>query len=245
MNRIFWRRFLLILVIFVAVQGGTYLLLRVLGIEGRDYSPVLINTVFLAVCVGLIRLLSLSAEDIGLKLLKDRLPWHIAICLVIFASYMAFYLFAVRISSLRPISSKTAWGMLNYLVVAFAEEIYFRGICYSVVQKRYSGRAALLVSTLLFGLVHVRQGLGMIPKFFTGWLWGTVRYSSGMIYLLIIPIHFAYNVVWLLYEGNWENPPLWAQFFPLYELLLGIVIMGVHAWIARRTQVATQRVAKG
>ena len=75
----------------------------------------------------------------------------------------------------------------------------------------------------------------MIPKFFTGWLWGTVRYSSGMIFLLIIPVHFAYNVVWLLFEGNWENPPMWAQFFPLFELLLGIVIM---TWAARREKIA-------
>ena len=37
------------------------------------------------------------------------------------------------------------------------------------------------------------QGLGMLPKLFTGWLWGSVRYATGMIYLLIFPVHFAYN----------------------------------------------------
>ncbi len=238
MNRTFWLRLLLILTIFVVAQGGTALILSLTGIAGQDYSNALVNTVFLIACVGLVRILNLSAEDIGLKVLKDRLLWHVVICLAIFLFYMMFYVFAMRISSLRSISSKTIWGLLNYLVVVFAEEIYFRGICYSVVQNRYSGRMATLISALLFGLAHVRQGIGMIPKFFTGWLWGTVRYSSGMIFLLIIPIHFAYNAVWLLFEGNWENPPLWAQFFPLFELLLGIVIMGAYTWTTRREKIA-------
>jgi len=240
MGHTFRFRLLLILIVFVVAQGGTLLILSLMGIAEQDYSNVLINTVFLVACVGLIRALNLSAEDIGLKVLKERLPWHVALCLAVFVLYMAFYVFAIRISSLRPISARTIWGLLNYLIVVFAEEIFFRGICYSVVEKRYSGRIAVLISALLFGLSHVRQGFGMIPKFFSGWLWGTVRYSSGMIFLLIIPVHFAYNVVWLLFEGNWENPPLWGQFFPLLELLLGIVIMVVYDRVERSREVAIE-----
>jgi hypothetical protein len=81
------------------------------------------------------------------------------------------------------------------------------------------------VSSLLFGLVHIRQGWAALARLFTGWLWGCVRYSTDMIFLLIVPIHLAYNVVWLLFAGNWDNPPLWAQFFPLVELLLGLAIL--------------------
>lgn len=238
MNRSFWFRFLLVLVVYVASQGGTYLVLSLIGIEEQEYGNVIINITLLIACVGLVRTLNLSAEDIGLKVIQDRLLWHVTICLAIFVCYMAYYVFVVRISSLRPITSKTIWGILNYLVVVFGEEIFFRGICYSVVQKRYSGRVAVFISALLFGLVHFRQGPGMISKFLTGWLWGTVRYSSGMIFLLIIPVHFAYNAVWLLFEGNWERLPMWGQFFPLFELLLGIAIMGTYAWASRRQEAA-------
>ena len=233
-NRTFWLRLLLALAVLIVAQGGTYLILSLTGLAGQDYSSFLINTVFLIACVGLVRALHLSAQDIGLKVIRERLLWHVVTCLAIFVFYLAFYVFVVRISGLRPVSSKTLWGLLSYLMVVFAEEIYFRGICYHIAQNRYSGRMAVLISALLFGLAHARQGLGMIPRFFTGWLWGTVRYSSGMIFLLIIPVHFAYNVVWLLFEGNWENPPLLAQFFPLFELLLGMVIMGAYTWAARR-----------
>jgi len=32
----------------------------------------------------------------------------------------------------------------------------------------------------------------MLPKFFTGWLWGSARYATGMITLLL-PVHFIFN----------------------------------------------------
>ena len=57
------------------------------------------------------------------------------------------------------------WGLLNYLVVALAEEIYFRDLFYRVIEGRTSGRVAVLVPGLLFGLVHFRQGLGMLPRY--------------------------------------------------------------------------------
>jgi membrane protease YdiL (CAAX protease family) len=234
MVRQFWLSCLFALVIPFAGVGIGALILEWREIAHEDYSNVLINLTFLAACVGLVRLLRLSAADIGLKVIKRHLAWHVGVCLLLFFVYVLYYLFVVQISGLRVVSAKTWWGLLNYSVVAVTEEVYFRGICYAVIQKQYSDRMALFAVTLLFGFVHVRQGLGMIPRFFTGWLWGTVRYTSGMIFLLIFPVHFAYNVVWMLFEGNWNNPPVWAYGFPLVELALGLVIVGMNA---RRTRV--------
>jgi len=86
---------------------------------------------------------------------------------------------------------------------------------------------ALIVSSIIFGFFHASQGLkGIVSKTFTGWLWGSVRYSTGMIFLLIFPIHFIYNVIWLLFEGNWNNLPVWAIYaLPAVELLIGLVIV--------------------
>jgi hypothetical protein len=50
-----------------------------------------------------------------------------------------------------------------------------------------------------------------------------------MIYLLIIPVHFAFNVTWLLFEGNWDTPPGWAVFaVSAGELLLTILILVIN-----------------
>jgi membrane protease YdiL (CAAX protease family) len=142
---------------------------------------------------------------------------------------MLFYIFVIRISVLRPYSAEVAWGLLTYLIVVLAEEFYFRGILYGFIEKRFSARKALIVTSIVFGLFHARQGLtGILSRTFTGWLWGTVRYSSGMIFLLIFPIHFAFNSMWLLFEGNWNNPPAWAVYaLPAVEFLLGLVIVTI------------------
>jgi membrane protease YdiL (CAAX protease family) len=225
MNRRFWIRIFLLLVAFGASQAGAHLVRGYLGTAGRVHANLVINTVFLLTCFGCIRLFCLSLEDVGLRILRRHRAKHAGLCLAIFLTYCLYYLFVVRITGLRPYSSATVWGLLNYLVVAVAEEIYFRGLCYHLVEERTSGRAAILISGFLFGLVHFRQGLGMLPKFFTGWLWGSVRYATGMIHLLIFPVHFAYNAVWLLFKGNWDSPTTWALLLPLAELVGAVLIV--------------------
>jgi len=220
MKKSFLKSLLLLIAILVLSQGGVYLILKYLGIVDRVYANPIINSLFLFATIGCIRLFRSSAEDLGLKIIQPRLKLHIGLSLAIFTMYWLYYLFVVRISSLRPFTTATIWGLLNYLLVAFIEEIYFRGLLYRIFEQQYSGRVAILMSGLLFGLSHFRQGLGMLPKFFTGWLWGSVRYATGMITLLIFPIHFTYNAVQLLFDGNWSNQPIWAYLFlSLVELL--------------------------
>jgi membrane protease YdiL (CAAX protease family) len=232
MSHHFLKRLTLLAAAWVASYGGAYLVLKSLGIAEQTFSKVIINTVFLLTCVGCIRLFGLSTEDVGLKIIWQRLALHVGLCLAMFTMYWLYYLFVVRISGLRQLTSATVWGLLNYLVVAFAEEIYFRGLCYHIVEQRYSGRAAVLIG-LLFGLTHFRQGLGMLPKFFTGWLWGSIRYATGMIYLLIFPVHFAYNSAWLLFEGNWDNPSAFILLFPLVEILVALLIVACSKYARR------------
>lgn len=220
----FWKQLLLPIAAWVASFVVTFQVLNYLGFTDQPYSNLIINTVSLLTCIGCIGILGLSAQDLGLKVIRQKLTLHVGLCLVIFSMYWLYYLLAIRISDFRPFTSATFWGVLNYLVVAFAEELFFRGIFFHVVEKRTSGRAAVLITGLLFGLVHFRQGLGMLPKFFTGWLFGSIRYATGMIFLLIFPLHFTYNAVWLLFQGNWENPPSWAYLLPLVELLVAVLI---------------------
>jgi membrane protease YdiL (CAAX protease family) len=225
LDELFWRRIIFLAAVWAASYGGTYLVLRYLGIAEQAYSSLIINTVFLVTCIGCIRVIGLSAQDLGLKIIRQKLASHVRLCLAIFTLYSLYYLFVVRISGLRPLTSATVWRFFNYLVVTLAEEIYFRGIIYHLVEERTSGRVAILISGLLFGFVHFRQGLGMLPKFFTGWLWGSVRCATGMILMLIFPVHLTYNAVWLLFQGNWDNLPTWAYLFPLVELLFAILIV--------------------
>lgn len=215
---------ILIPILGMAMGAGAMFLL---GWNQTDYGNLIINIFFLMGVVVFIALFRFSVEDLGLKMIENQLQIHVLLSLAIFTLYMLFYIFIIRISALKPFSSSTLWGLVTYLVVVIAEEVYFRGALYSFFEKRFSARTALIVSSILFGFFHAQQGLrGMISKMFTGWLWGSVRYSTGMIFLLMIPVHFAYNSIWLLFEGNWSSPPVWAIYvLPALEFVLGLAVI--------------------
>ena len=182
-----------------------------MGLNGTDAGNFIANLVLLLVVFMVIPIYGFSFDELGLILHKSKLRFHIASSLAIFTGYLLFYLFVIQISGMKPVNSSMIWGLMTYLVVVVAEELYFRGEVYGFIEKRSSAKWALVVSSVLFGIFHVRQGLlGIITKTITGVLWGSVRYTTSMIYLLIIPVHFAFNATWLLFEGNWNTPPEWA-----------------------------------
>ena len=220
---------ILLIIPVIGLAGGVGLSIA-LGINDQAAGNLVANVGFLIGVGALIPIFKFSADELGLKFTPSKIGFHIGAALIIFTGYMLFYIFVVRISSLKPIDSGMVLGLITYLVVVFAEEIYFRGQVYSFVEKRFSAKTALVVSALLFGLFHARQGLpGMATKTITGALWGSVRYTTGMIYLLIIPVHFAFNATWLLFEGNWETLPGWAALAASAgELILTILILSIN-----------------
>jgi len=223
-----------LIILFVPIIGlavGVGLSVAI-GLNGQPAGNLITNAVFLIAVLSLIPIFKFSPQEMGLKLNPSKLGFHMISTLGIFISYMLFYIFVIRISSLKTIDTTMVVSLLTYLVVVVAEELYFRGQVYSFIEKRFSASTALIVSSLLFGIFHARQGLsGIITKSITGGLWGSVRHTTGMIYLLIFPIHFAFNATWLLFEGNWNNPPGWGVYaFSAGELLLTGLIVFVNRY---------------
>ncbi len=216
----------LILIPILGMAAGV-VAASLLNLNPETTGNLLINLAFFIAVLSLLPISKLDRAGLGLQVRRETLKLHLLLGLIIFVLYILFYLFVIRISALRPWTSGIAWGLLINLLVVLAEELYFRGLLFGFLEKRYSSRMALLASSLLFGLFHARQGVsGMVSRFFVGWLWGSVRYASGMIFLLIFPIHYAYNVVWLLFVGNWDNPPQWSLYaLPAAEFLLGLVFV--------------------
>jgi len=218
---------LLILVPILGLVAGVAAV-ALLGLGGTNLGVFVANVGFLAAITVAVVRLGFSRGDLGLRIVPGRLAWHAVASSVVLGLYVLLYLLAIRISGLKPFSPEIAWGLVAYGLVAVGEELYFRGALYGFLERRFSARAALVGTSLLFGLFHVTQGGAAIARIFTGWLWGSVRYSSGMIFLLI-PVHFVYNTTALLFEGGWSDPPAWAILgLPLAELLLGLVFVMVR-----------------
>lgn len=218
---------LILLVPIVGLALGV-VLTSALGVASV-YSNLVINGCFLTAVALLITIFKPSRAELGLQVIPAQMRRHVVLALLVLGLYLLFYLFVIRISGLKVWDTAVLWSLLTNLIVVITEEVYFRGLLYGFVQKRWSARAALIASSILFGLFHAQQGLrGILTKLFTGWLWGSVRYASGMIFLLIFPVHYAFNTVWLLFAGNWDNPPTWAVYaLPAAEFLLGLLFVAM------------------
>jgi membrane protease YdiL (CAAX protease family) len=221
--------YLTILLVPIAGMAVGVGLSVMLGRSGQPTGNLIVNTGFFLSVLSLIPILKFSWQELGLKLNTAKINFHITSTLAIFIGYMLFYIFVIRISNLKPLDTTMIVSLLTYLIVVVAEEVYFRGQLYSYIEKRFSASTALIVSALLFGLFHARQGMsGIILKSIAGLLWGSVRYSTGMIYLLIFPVHFAFNATWLLFEGNWNTPPVWVYIVSIGEIILTFLILFIH-----------------
>lgn len=66
------------------------------------------------------------------------------------------------------------------------------------------------------------------------WIFGAAFAVLGTIQIvmfLIISIYVARNSVWLLFEGNWNNPAAWAIYaLPAIEFVFGLLIVLLSKW---------------
>jgi hypothetical protein len=66
-----------------------------LRLNGTDVGNFIANLVFLLVVLSIIPLYRFSVDELGLKLHKSKLRFHIASSLAIFTGYLLFYLFVI------------------------------------------------------------------------------------------------------------------------------------------------------
>jgi len=85
---------------------------------------------------------------------------------------------------------RSIWLFLVFaVVVPFVEEIYFRGIFLHLLEKKFSAKIAILLSSLLFGLLH----FDLISKVFDGIMLCILRKKHGL--ALSIFLHAFFNAL--------------------------------------------------
>lgn len=93
------------------------------------------------------------------------------------------------------------WGFIFYFLVAATEEIIFRGYVLANLTDRYSSRSALIVSSILFGVVHLGNDhltiVGLVTISLSGLLMGMVTLKTKTI-STAIGLHWSWNFV----QGN-------------------------------------------
>lgn len=112
------------------------------------------------------------------------------------------------------------FSILQSIIAApILEELIFRGIILDGLLKKYSPIKSILISSLLFGLVHLDPWqfvVGFIMGLFTGWI-----YYETRILTLSILIHFVYNLSSVL-----------LKYFLNYDSMKDSILLGMYGGLA-------------
>jgi membrane protease YdiL (CAAX protease family) len=118
------------------------------------------------------------------------------------------------------------------IIPAFAEELFFRGLVLGGLINNYSKRKAIIISALLFGIIHLNPWQfysGLIIGLISAWI--CIETKS---ILLCIYIHFFNNVLYTItvryrelipikgFNSNFASP---VEFQPIWFTLSGLVIL--------------------
>ncbi|MFP4662208.1 MAG: CPBP family intramembrane glutamic endopeptidase [Halanaerobiales bacterium] len=94
-------------------------------------------------------------------------------------------------------------GIILFLAVAVGEEFLARGYIQGIVKKYYGAKSAIIVSSLIFSLLHIfnqnalQNPIPIISLFLAGILFGVSREITGDLWVPI-GLHFSWN----LFQGH-------------------------------------------
>jgi uncharacterized protein len=135
------------------------------------------------------------------------------------------------------------------ILPAFTEELFFRGLVLDGLKNNYSKRKAIIISSLLFGIVHLNPW-----QFYSGFAFGLfaawICIETNSI-LLCIFIHFLNNTLYTItvryrefipitgFNSNFsaaaEFQPLWFDLFGLVTITIGTIMLLIGIEKAKTT----------
>jgi membrane protease YdiL (CAAX protease family) len=191
-----WLRAVILLVIYVSVSVGAGFFVSSFEIW------VAINLVISVALVYLFRkrIDKKSFKSIGLdvsKLYPDAVVGaFLGIFLVSAASLLIFYLGGIEWIDIVPNMRELFTAGVVLLMISFSEEIVFRGYVLRNMMKSFNKWLALLISALLFTLVHASNPgvpwAGLLNTFIGGLLIGITYINTRSLWLPIL-FHFTWN----------------------------------------------------
>ena len=132
------------------------------------------------------------------RLLPDTgIGFGIGILYFIIVTGVIALLGGYKVGEIAPDWTALAKSFFSFLVVAVGEEVLFRGIIFRMIDERWGTAAALIVSALIFGFVHIMNDNATVWSSVAiaveaGLLLGAAYKWAGNLWLPI-GIHWAWN----------------------------------------------------
>lgn len=127
-----------------------------------------------------------------------------------------------------PTFSRTDISFLNalylFLIIPICEEIIFRGKIQKYFESKINYHGAIIITSLLFTLIHIFSGSGLIFILASSIFLGYAYFKTDNIFLTII-IHSLYNIT-TFYISNFNFLESFGQDYNLFLILsiIGIII---------------------
>ncbi len=176
-------------------------------LAGRRFTPRLVATVLIT-CIGLSIVLSEVNNLVQMIIPIPEAVWEVL------GGLMS------EGNALRSI-------LLLAVIAPVTEELFFRRIILDGFLENYSATDAIIVASVLFGIVHLNPWQAL-PAFFMGLYLSWVFVRSGSIVLCMIA-HGLYNTVGLLIMSITEIPGYTTmrtvRFQPAWFDLLGLLLL--------------------
>jgi len=125
---------------------------------------------------------------------------------------------------------KSIFTFLSFVIAApILEELIFRGIILDGLLKKYSPIKSILISSILFGLVHLNPWQ-FIAAFSMGVFAGWIYYKTKSVSFAII-IHVVNNLTAFLmgFFGNSDSSSINRTLVDIYGSILNLVLMLIGA----------------
>lgn len=146
------------------------LLAQALSIRDNDSAMLLLHSVFYITFLismlyagrALYKQAWIDLKERGFSILKVTLKNYGLALLAVFLINIVIFALTQRTESMNQSMLEEEFGMhavlTVFLTIIFAplvEELFFRGVIYNQLANRFNGFAGIIVSSVLFGLVHV------------------------------------------------------------------------------------------
>ncbi len=125
-------------------------------------------------------------------------------------------------------------GIFSFITIVIAapilEEFIFRGIVLDGFLKRYSPLKSILMSSFLFGLIHLNPWqfiAAMVIGIFMGWVYYRTRKLSYTIIIHAVNNGFAFLLVWLDKKGIVDSGTFLENYTPNMIIIASAVVIAV------------------
>jgi len=167
----------------------------VLGFLTEVSGDFIMYSIYIACSVLLTRYNGRSLTEIGLTH-KGLLPSLRFSGIPVAAAFLRSLIFAdLKLSPDVNSWANVAYGLFYWMFGGLGQEVLFRGLILFSLQRWKGWKIALVISSVLFGLMHVRQGVtGVVGTILIGGYWGWVALKTRNIIGTTIA-HGFYNFI--------------------------------------------------